>query len=437
MLPRGERVSLRRQLAIVALVYVIEGFPVGVHNVWPVFFRRQDASLGEIGWLSVLGFAWSFKVLWSPLVDRFGERRGWIAACLAAMAASQLALAAVADGGVGPAVWVALALFCLASATQDIAIDAYTIGFVERGREGLANSVRITAYRAGLLAASGLLLLPRWIGWPGAFATAAIALLVLAAAVLRCPSVPVPEAARRELLPSLARWLARGGAGAVAAFVLLYRVGDRAMGPMPAALWVDRGFSNEEIALLSTTFGMLATIAGAVCGGAVVTRIGIGRALGVLGAARARLEPRLRRRRARRGQGTGGRGGAGRVLLWRARDRGLPLVSDADLREGARRGAVRAALLAGPAGRDGGRRAVGRDHRADRLRGVLRAHRRARAARLRVPAARERLARRGSPAHSRQSAGTPARSASIVSSRRFFSLRVRSSRCRRSSCLSW
>ena len=52
---------------------------------------------------------------------------------------------------------------------------------------------------------------------------------------------------------------------------------------MPAALWVDRGFSNEEIALLSTTFGMLATVAGAVCGGAVVTRIGIGRALAVLG----------------------------------------------------------------------------------------------------------------------------------------------------------
>ena len=275
--------SLRRQLAIVALVYVIEGFPVGVHNVWPVFFRRQEAPLSEIGWLSVLGFAWSFKVLWSPLIDRFGERRGWIAGCLAAMAASQLALAALAPAGLSPAIWIALAVFCLASATQDIAIDAYTIGFVDRGREGLANSVRITAYRAGLLAASGLLLLPRWIDWPATFASAAIALLALAAAVLRCPEVPVPEAARRELLPPLRRWLERGGAAAVAAFVLLYRVGDRAMGPMPAALWVDRGFSNEEIALLSTTFGMLATVAGAVCGGAVVTRIGIGRALAVLG----------------------------------------------------------------------------------------------------------------------------------------------------------
>jgi len=284
MLAPGGLVSLRRQLAIVALVYVIEGFPVGVHNVWPVFFRRNEASLGEIGWLSVLGFAWSFKVLWSPLVDRFGERRGWIAGCLAAMAASQLALAAVADGGIGGAVWLALALFCLASATQDIAIDAYTIGFVERGREGLANSVRITAYRAGLLVASGLLLLPRWIGWPGAFTAAALALLLLAAAVLRAPSVPVPEAARRELWPALRRWLARDRVLAVAAFVLFYRVGDRAMGPMPAALWVDRGFSNEEIALLSTTFGMLATVAGAVCGGAVVTRTGIARSLAVLGA---------------------------------------------------------------------------------------------------------------------------------------------------------
>jgi len=277
-------VSLRRQLAIVALVYVVEGLPMGVYaDVWPVFFRRGGATLAEIGWLSGLSIAWSLKVFWSPLVDRYGERRSWIAGCLTLMAGC-LALFAGAQGdGVSALAWVALTVFCLASATQDVAIDAYTIGLVDRGREGPANSVRITAYRAGLIAAGALLLLPRWVGWSGTFLAAALVFLAFAGAALACPRVAVPETARRELVPAMRRWILREGVVSVTAFVLLYRVGDRAMGPMVTPFWVDSGFTNEQLAFAKTTLGTLATVAGAVIGGGVVARLGIGRALGVLG----------------------------------------------------------------------------------------------------------------------------------------------------------
>ena len=71
--------SLRHKLGIIAVVYVIEGFPMGIYaDVWPVFFRRHDTSLTVIGWVSGLSLAWSLKAFWSPLVDRFGERRQWI-----------------------------------------------------------------------------------------------------------------------------------------------------------------------------------------------------------------------------------------------------------------------------------------------------------------------------------------------------------------------
>ena len=276
--------SWRRQLAIVALVYVVEGFPMGVYaDVWPVFFRRHGATLAEIGWLSGLSLAWSLKVLWSPLIDRFGERRRWIAACLAVMAGCLLVFAGASQDGVGALAWLALGLFCLASATQDVAIDAYTIGLVERGREGPANSVRITAYRAGLIAAGGLLLLPRWIGWSGAFGIAALGFVLLAGVVLVCPRVAVPEAARRELFPPCAAGSCARASSRSRRSSCSTAIGDRAMGPMVAPFWVDRGFSDEEIAFAKTTLGTLATVAGAVAGGGVVSRIGIGRALGVLG----------------------------------------------------------------------------------------------------------------------------------------------------------
>jgi PAT family beta-lactamase induction signal transducer AmpG len=276
---------LAPKLWVIALVYVIEGFPMGVYQLWPVYFRRHDVSLAEIGALGGLLAAWSAKVLWSPLVDRFGERRQWIAGSCLAMGVCLLAIAASDPRPIGAALWAALALFCLASATQDVAIDAYTIGLVEPGEEGLATSVRITAYRVGmsLLAGTALFFLPARIGWPATFGVAAALAWAMAASAFACPRVEVPLESRHAFWQPLRRWLGRRGVLAVLAFVLLYRVGDRAMAPMVLPLWVDRGFDEAEIGVVHGTLGMLATVAGAAAGGEVVSLLGIRRALFWLG----------------------------------------------------------------------------------------------------------------------------------------------------------
>lgn len=276
--------SVRRKLGVIALVYLIEGYPMGIfQDVWGVYFRLHGVSLAAIGLISGLRLAWSAKVLWSPLIDRFGERRLWIAGANLVMA---VALAVLASSDPRPDLLLAstLLLFCLASATQDVAIDAYTIGLVDRGEEGPANSMRITAYRVALIAAGGgLVLIGGTVGWPEAWWLAAILCLAMAGSVLRIPRVEVPVEARRELWPALRRWLARSGASSVFAFVLLYRVGDLAMGPMVKPLWVDRGISPGEIAFWSNAIGNVATILGATAGGWWVSRRGIGRSLLVLG----------------------------------------------------------------------------------------------------------------------------------------------------------
>lgn len=269
--------TLRRTLAVVALVYVIEGFPMGVFaDVVPVWLRREGVDLAAIGWLSLLGLAWSAKVLWSPLVDRWGDRRAWISGALFLMTGVLLALAGLVPSEAPLLLAILLGAYCLASATQDVAIDAYTIGLTERGDEGPVNATRVTAYRIGIIAAGGgLLLLPRWLGWPGTWMAAAALSGALAVSLLRAPRVAVPEEARRETWAPLLRWLRIPGALGVLAFVLFYRAGDLAMGPMVKPLWVDRGFSDEEIGLVTTTLGSLATIVGAALGGAFVARFGI------------------------------------------------------------------------------------------------------------------------------------------------------------------
>ncbi len=255
-------------------------------DVIPVWLRREGVDLASIGWLSLLGLAWSAKVLWSPLVDRFGDRRGWIAGALAVMTAALLGLAAFDAAHVPALLLVLLSIYCLASATQDVAIDAYTIGISERGDEGSVNATRVTAYRVGVVAAGGgLLLLPRWLGWPGTFVAAGAMSLAFAAAVLRAPRVAVPAEARAETWAPLVRWLRIPGALGVLAFVLLFRAGDLAMGPMVKPFWVDRGYPDEEIGLVTTTLGSLAVVVGASLGGVFVNRRGIASGLLWLGLA--------------------------------------------------------------------------------------------------------------------------------------------------------
>jgi PAT family beta-lactamase induction signal transducer AmpG len=280
-------VSLARKLSVIAVVYVIEGFPMGVHQLWDVFLRRHGVSRTEIGVLmGSLGLAWSLKFLWSPLVGRFGEHRRWMAGALLAMSGSLVALAVIQpEQHAASLLWLAMAVYCLASATQDIAIDAYTIGLVDRGEEGPANGMRMIAYRVGQSGiARGLLLITPWIGWAGSFLVAAAISLAMAATALACPSVEVPSAERRRMWPALWGWVVRPGVFPVAAFVLLYRVGDSAMSQMIQPFWVDRGFSDEEIGLIGMLLGIPLALVGAAAGAALVTRLGIYAALWILGA---------------------------------------------------------------------------------------------------------------------------------------------------------
>jgi len=283
--------ALRRKLAWIAILYFAEGFPFGivVDNL-PVYFRTHGVSLTEIGMMSLLGMPWTLKVLWAPLVDRFGERRHWIAAALVTLAALSFAIPLLDPTRPTIWLWAILLAFTTASATQDIAIDAYTIGLLAPGEEGVANGVRVSAYRAALIVGGGgLVALAAWAGWRAVFWTTALALVVLAVLAARSPRVGRVAApgARQAWLAPLWAWLRRPGAPIVFLFVLTYKLGDASIGPMIKPFWVDRGLSVQEIALVSTTFGVVASVLGALAGGVLTSRWGILRGLAVLGVAQA------------------------------------------------------------------------------------------------------------------------------------------------------
>ena len=278
--------TLQQKLFWVAVLYFAEGFPFGiVVDLLPVYFRSHGVSLTEIGLMSLLGAPWTLKVFWSPLVDRFGTRQRWFVSCLAVI--GLVLAAAPAFPAAQPSVWLwaLLLVFTTAAATQDIAIDAYTIGLLSPGEEGVANGVRVSAYRVALIVGGGgLVMLAGTLGWPVVFWIGAGLVGVVALVVAHSPHLEWERAdAGQHWLRPLVNWLSRPGAPIIFVFVLTYKLGDSSMGPMVKPFWVDRGLSVEEIGLVSTSLGAGATIVGALAGGVLTSRWGIFRSLWILG----------------------------------------------------------------------------------------------------------------------------------------------------------
>lgn len=281
--------NLRRTLTWVAVLYFAEGLPFGIaYDVWPVYFRDHGVSLAEIGLMSLLSLPWTLKMLWAPLVDRFGVRQYWIAACLVLLGVATIAVAPQDAAHPSWALWGVLLLFTTASATQDVAIDAYAVDVSTPESTGPINGTRVSAARVALLVGGGgVVTLAGITGWAPLWVVLAALFLVLALVALASPRVALDQRERHSAIRPVLGWLLRWEMVPVILFVPLYKVGDSTLGRMVKPFWVDRGYSLKEIGLISVTLGVVLTIVGALAGGWFVKRFGIFRALLWLGIAQS------------------------------------------------------------------------------------------------------------------------------------------------------
>jgi PAT family beta-lactamase induction signal transducer AmpG len=249
----------------------------------PLWLAQEGMSLAGIGLATGASMPWVLKFLWAPVVDRLGSRRAWIRGCLVLLAAATAALIVADPTQHGAALGALLLFYVTLSATQDIAIDAYTIETTSGRELGVANSVRIAAYRGASFVSSALLV---WVaarrGWDGAFLAGAGITAALAAASLALPETARGTQHAESLGEPIVAMLRRPGLWAVILFALTFKLDISAMDPMTKPFWIDRGLTLDQIAAL-TTGRLVATLAGAALGGLLATRIGLFRALWTMG----------------------------------------------------------------------------------------------------------------------------------------------------------
>lgn len=279
--------KLNRKLLLVSLLYFAEGFPFGIiEQVIPIYFRIHGMSLVNLGLLSLLSLPYALKFLWAPAVDFLGHRRHWIASTQFFMAACILWLIPLDPSSPNFLLWAAIASLSIFSATQDIAVDAYTIELLKPSEMGIANGFRQASYRVALVVAGGFFVaIGGWIGWQATYFVAALILAVCGLASLKLPHVEVqrPAFSLASLAAPIGDLILRPGVVQVALFILLYKLGDMSMGPMVRPFWLARGLTTTEIGLITGTLGVLSSIAGGLAGGLFMVRFGIFHGLWFLG----------------------------------------------------------------------------------------------------------------------------------------------------------
>jgi hypothetical protein len=261
------------------------------------------------------------------------------------MAAISLAMTVLDPSDPTVLMWLVLLAFTTASATQDIAIDAYAVDIAEGRDAGAINGTRVSAARVALfVAGGGSVAASDLIGWPMVWVVLAVVFAALAGLAWFSPRIALESTDRLSFRPMLG-WLFRWRMVPVAALVLLYKVGDSTLGRMVKPFWVDRGYSNAEIGLISITLGTWLTVLGALLGGWIVTPHRHHPGPAVAGPGSARLEPRLRcGREPRAAPMVNLRRLGHRELHPGPRHRRLPVAAHEPVRQGARRDAVRPAV---------------------------------------------------------------------------------------------
>jgi len=286
--------SSRRTLAVTCLSFA-SGLPIGL--VWisiPDWMRDAGVDIRIVGLTTLAHAPWSFKMLWAPLLDRYpipgmGRRRGWIAVTQLVLIGLTLLVGLVTEHPDTP--WVVLALcfaIALASASQDIVVDAYAVDVLRPEEQGVAVGARTALYRTAMYVSGGLSIsLLAVVSWK--LVAVGLALLYLPCLWVtrrspepEIPSPPPPSLREAVWLPFLG-FLSRHRALEILAFVILYKLADNLAESLLRPFLVDMGYSNLDRGIGLTTIGTIMTVAGTLLGGTLTSVWGLGHCLWIFG----------------------------------------------------------------------------------------------------------------------------------------------------------
>ncbi|MDH3333044.1 MAG: AmpG family muropeptide MFS transporter [Gammaproteobacteria bacterium] len=283
------------------LICVFTGFTSGLPlylliQLVPAWLRAEGVGLAEIGFFALIGFPYTWKFLWSPVMDRFtlpflGHRRGWMLVTQVALLVSISVMGFIKpDLSIWTVAYLAAAV-AFFSASQDVVLDAYRRELLPDVELGLGNAVHVQTYRlAGLVPGSLALILSDHLPWHMVFIVVALFMfvgIILTLVIDEAISEPTPPKTMAEaIVEPFREFIGRKGvqsAALILLFLFLYKLGDSMATALQTPFFIDMGFSRTEIGSVAKLAALVASIFGGLFGGIVMIRLGINRALWIFG----------------------------------------------------------------------------------------------------------------------------------------------------------
>jgi PAT family beta-lactamase induction signal transducer AmpG len=282
--------------AILLILGFASGLPLALTSgTLQAWMTVENIDLKTIGFFSLVGQAYVFKFLWSPVMDRYtppllGRRRGWL------LITQILLLIAIAGMGFlepgSQLRWMAalavIIAFC--SASQDIVFDAWKTDVLPAEERGTGAAISVLGYRLAMLVSGGLALwlADRYLGWQGMYWLMAALMLPCIIATLFAPeptdAIPVPKSLEQAVVAPLRDFFGRNNAWLILLLIVLYKLGDAfALSLTTTFLIRGVGFDAGEVGMVNKTLGLIATIIGALYGGILMQRLSLFRALLIFG----------------------------------------------------------------------------------------------------------------------------------------------------------
>lgn len=295
-----------RRMLVMILLGFSSGFPLllvfGTLNLW---LKDSGVPLAMIGLFSLAKTPYSLKWLWSPVIDRvrlpffsrFGRRRGWalFSQIWLMVAIWAMAVTNPAQSTIMMAVFAFL--MTIASASQDIVLDAYRIESFSNREQGAGVAVFVLGYRLGtIFSGAGALFMASVMSWEDVYKIMSLGAVVGMLTILFSKEPKrvrqyqekklkgnwkqrLAQFMKKAVHEPLADFTKRPNWIWILLFIFFYRMSDAYIAPMAYPFYDDLGFSKAEIATIVKVFGVAATIAGTLIGGILVSRLGIVKSL--------------------------------------------------------------------------------------------------------------------------------------------------------------
>ena len=326
------KVYFDKRMIKILLLGAISGFPwVIIGSSLSLWLKEDGLSRSTIGWAGLIFAVYAFNYLWAPIIDRVripwltekvGHRRGWIITMQSVILIS-LIFWSLINPTTNLALVISIGLIiAIASATQDITVDALRIEQIgeHEGQSMQAGAAMAvvgwwTGYKLGGVVALNAAEFFQQAGFENYWQTT---FLILGIIIITCNIgllfVNEPQPTNRKesqrltdkmiedklgssnALTKIIAWLTVIGpvisffkkngfniALAILGFVFLFKIGEAFLGRMSVIFYKEIGFTKSDIALYSKGLGWVTTVIFTLLGGLFAIRSGVIKAMFVSG----------------------------------------------------------------------------------------------------------------------------------------------------------